>query len=77
MEHALVVCRSQTEAIQLRQCLVGAGVCGEIKRLPRHNQNESCSFAVRIKSTDQKRAYEAINRRRLGNYTFRQEENFQ
>lgn len=76
MEHALVVCRSQTEAIQLRQCLVSAGVHGEVKRLPRQNRNESCSFAVRINNADQNRAYEAINRRRLGSYTFRQEEDF-
>ena len=46
--HALLICRSQTEAIGLRRHLLQFGIAGEVTRPPRHERTESCGYAVRI-----------------------------
>ena len=46
--HALLICRSQTEAIGLRRHLLQFGIMGEVTRPPRHERTESCGYAVRI-----------------------------
>ena len=44
--YALLICRSQTEAIGLRRHLARLGVPGEVARPPRHERTESCGWAV-------------------------------
>ena len=46
--YALLICRSQTEAIGLRRHLAQIGVPGEVTRPPRHTRTESCGWAVRV-----------------------------
>ena len=46
--YALLICRSQTEAIGLRRHLARLGVPGEVARPPRHERTESCGWAVRV-----------------------------
>ena len=46
--YALLICRSQTEAIGLRRHLARLGVPGEVARTPRHERTESCGWAVRV-----------------------------
>ena len=46
--YALLICRSQTEAIGLRRHLGQMGVPGEVTRPPRHARTESCGWAVRV-----------------------------
>ena len=46
--YALLICRSQTEAIDLRRHLARLGVPGEVARPPRHERTESCGWAVRV-----------------------------
>ena len=47
-QYALMICRSQTEAVGLRRRLGQMGVPGEVVRPPRHARTDSCSWAVRI-----------------------------
>ena len=47
--YALLICRSQTEAIGLRRHLARLGVPGEVARPPRHERTESCGWAVRVR----------------------------
>ena len=47
-QYALLICRSQTEAIGLRRHLGQMGVPGEVARPPRHERTESCGWAVRV-----------------------------
>lgn len=42
--YALLICRSQTEAIGLRRHLARLGVPGEVARPPRHERTESCGW---------------------------------
>ena len=44
--YALLICRSQTEAIGLRRHLARLGVPGEVARPPRHERTESCGWAA-------------------------------
>lgn len=46
--YALLICRSQTEAVGLRRHLGQMGVEGEVTRPPRHARTESCGWAVRV-----------------------------
>ena len=46
--YALLICRSQTEAVGLRRHLMQMGVPGEMTRPPRHARTESCGWAVRV-----------------------------
>ena len=46
--YALLICRSQTEAVGLRRHLGQMGVSGEVTRPPRHACTESCGWAVRV-----------------------------
>ena len=46
--YALLICRSQTEAVGLRRHLMQMGVPGEVTRPPRHARTESCGWAVRV-----------------------------
>lgn len=46
--YALLICRSQTEAVGLRRHLTQMGVQGEVTRPPRHARTESCGWAVRV-----------------------------
>ena len=46
--YALLICRSQTEAIGLRRHLARFGVPGEVARPPRHERTESSGWAVRV-----------------------------
>lgn len=46
--YALLICRSQTEAIGLRRHLGQMGVPGEVTRPSRHARTESCGWAVRV-----------------------------
>lgn len=46
--YALLICRSQTEAVGLRRHLGQMGVPGEVTRPPRHACTESCGWAVRV-----------------------------
>ena len=46
--YALLICRSQTEAVGLRRHLGQMGVEGEVTRSPRHARTESCGWAVRV-----------------------------
>ena len=48
--YALLICRSQTEAIGLRRHLARLGVPGEVARPPRHERTESCGWAVRVRA---------------------------
>ncbi|WP_283672982.1 DUF3343 domain-containing protein [Butyricicoccus sp. Marseille-Q5471] len=50
MRNALLICRSQTEAMGLRRHLLGMGITAEVTRPPRKERTESCSFAVRVPS---------------------------
>lgn len=64
MLSALLICRSQTEAIGLRRHLAGMGIPGEVTRPPRQERTESCAYAVRIASSQ---ADDALHRlRKLG-----------
>ncbi|MCI7125616.1 MAG: DUF3343 domain-containing protein [Agathobaculum sp.] len=60
--YALLICRSQTEAIGLRRHLTQMGIPGEVTRPPRHARTESCGWAVRVQAA---RADEAVHRLRL------------
>ena len=63
-QYALLICRSQTEAIGLRRHLGQMGVPGEGARPPRHERTESCGWAVRVGASQ---ADEAVRRlRQLG-----------
>ena len=46
--YALLICRSQTEAVGLRRHLARLGVPGEVARPPRYERTESCGWAVRV-----------------------------
>ncbi len=48
---ALLVCRSQTEAQNMRHKLAQAGVPGEVTQPPRQKATESCGWAVRVSSS--------------------------
>ncbi len=62
--YALLICRSQTEAVGLRRHLMQMGVPGEIARPPRHARTESCGWAVRVEASQ---ADAAVHRlRQLG-----------
>ena len=47
-QYALLICRSQTEAVGLRRHLGQMGVLGEVVRPPRHARTDSCGWAVRV-----------------------------
>ena len=47
-KYALLICRSQTEAVGLLHQLARLGVPGEVARPPRHERTESCGWAVRV-----------------------------
>ena len=62
--YALLICRSQTEAVGLRRHLMQMGVPGEVTRPPRHARTESCGWAVRVGASQ---ADDALHRlRQLG-----------
>ena len=62
--YALLICRSQTEAVGLRRHLMQMGVPGEIARPPRPARTESCGWAVRVEASQ---ADAAVHRlRQLG-----------
>ena len=58
---ALLICRSQTEALGLRRHLSQLGILGEVTRPPRHQRTESCCYAVRVPA---ERADDAVRRLR-------------
>lgn len=63
-QYALLICRSQTEAVGLRRHLGQMGVPGEVVRPPRHARTDSCSWAVRVSA---QQSEEALHRmRQLG-----------
>ena len=63
-QYALLICRSQTEAVGLRRHLGQMGVPGEVVRPPRHARTDSCSWAVRVSA---QQSEEALRRmRQLG-----------
>ena len=63
-QYALLICRSQTEAVGLRRHLGQVGVPGEVVRPPRHARTDSCSWAVRVSA---QQSEEALRRmRKLG-----------
>ena len=63
-QYALLICRSQTEAVGLRRHLGQVGVPGEVVRPPRHARTDSCSWAVRVRA---QQSEEALRRmRQLG-----------
>lgn len=47
-QYALLICRSQTEAVGLRRHIGRMGVPAEVTRPPRHARTESCGWAVRV-----------------------------
>lgn len=47
-QNALIICRSQTEAIGVRRHLKNMGVYGDITRPTRRYCADSCGFAVRV-----------------------------
>lgn len=62
MRRAMIVCRSQTEALKCARLLEGAGVCGVLRRPPREKRSNSCAWGVCIEtnavSTAQRRMLE-------------------
>ncbi len=46
--YALLICRSQTEAQNMRRQLSQFGVPGEVVQPPRQTCKESCGWAVRV-----------------------------
>jgi len=46
--YALLICRSQTEAQNIRRQLSHIGVPGEVVQPPRQTCKESCGWAVRV-----------------------------
>lgn len=55
-QYALLICRSQTEAVGLRRQLGQMGVPGEVVRPPRHARTDSCSWAVRVSAQQSEEA---------------------
>ncbi len=62
--HALLICKSQTEAMGLQRHLAQIGVLGEVTRPPRHERTESCGYAVRIAAPQTEEAL--VGLRKLG-----------
>lgn len=61
---ALLICRSQTEALGVRRHLSLMGIPAEVTRPPRHQRTESCGWAVRVGAS---MAEDAVHRlRKLG-----------
>ena len=62
--YALLICRSQTEAVGLRRNLGQMGVPGEVVRPPRHARTDSCGWAVRVGAQQSEEALRRL--RQLG-----------
>lgn len=62
--YALLICRSQTEAMGLQRHLAQMGIMGEVTRPPRHERTESCGYALRIPGQSTEDALARL--RRLG-----------
>ena len=56
--YALLICRSQTEAIGLRRHLARLGVPGEVARPPRHERTESHNMKIGGEMFSQLKEYE-------------------
>lgn len=52
MKRAMIVCRSQTEALKCARLLEGAGVGGVLRKPPREKRDNSCAWGVRIRKQD-------------------------
>lgn len=52
MRRAMIVCRSQTEALKCVRLLEGAGVGGVLRKPPREKSDNSCAWGVRIHAGD-------------------------
>ncbi|MGN1007588.1 MAG: putative Se/S carrier-like protein [Butyricicoccus sp.] len=52
MKKAMIVCRSQTEALKCVRMLEGAGVGGVLRKPPREKRDNSCAWGVRIRRED-------------------------
>lgn len=63
-QYALLICRSQTEAVGLRRHLGQMGVPGEVVRPPRHARTDSCGWAVRVGAQQSEEALRRL--RQLG-----------
>lgn len=63
-QYALLICRSQTEAVGLRRHLRRMGVPCEIARPPRHARIDSCGWAVRVSAQQSEEALRLM--RQLG-----------
>ena len=63
-QYALLICRSQTEAVRLRRNLGQMGVPGEVVRPPRHARTDSCGWAVRVGAQQSEEALRRL--RQLG-----------
>lgn len=48
MGKALIICRSQTEALKCQRLLIGAGVAGVLTKPSRREGMGSCCWAVRV-----------------------------
>lgn len=62
--YALLICRSQTEAVGLRRHLGQMGVPGEVVRPPRQARTDSCGWAVRVGAQQSEEALRRL--RQLG-----------
>lgn len=63
-QYALLICRSQTEAVGLRRHLGQMGVPSEVVRPPRHARTDSCGWAVRVGAQQSEEALRRL--RQLG-----------
>ena len=63
-QYALLICRSQTEAVGLRRHLGQMGVPGEVVRPPRHARTDSCGWAVLVCASQSEEALRRL--RQLG-----------
>lgn len=65
MRRAMIVCRSQTEALKCARLLEGAGVGGVLRKPPREKRDNSCSWGVRIRAQDLDTARQRMREKRF------------
>ncbi len=61
MEHKMIVCCTQNDAMQLQRRLARGGISARVQKLPRSDTVHSCTWSVELAAQDAVRAEHCLH----------------